>query len=809
MRPTRVFIFFLWLLFGASTCLEAGPALKPAKPQDFLYDQAAETIPATMLPGSELYDPAIVVRGSDVWLAWLEYVPGRGDRVWVGKREGDGWEFKTQVTDKPGQYARPTLTVDAAGQLWLTYEALNPDRQQWDVFIRTHRDGGHFGESRRVSPGMGTDINHRVATDPRGGLWIVWQSDCRGQFDVMAQYLATDEEDQPAEPQVVSRSPRGDWHPAVAVAPCGDVCVVWDSYDGDSFNVVSRRRIGNQWKPIAAVADGPAFEARAQVVCDRQGRVWVSWEEGGLHWGEPYRRGEYKRPAPNVIEDDRGPLHRLRKLHVALLEESGAVRHLADPLAMPALEKARTQKNRREGATYVGVSYERGLLAVDRHDRLWIVYRHFYFPRLTQQKFLHHIESGWQLFARCLEGQDWSKLYALDIYQRDGMQRLSIAPNDGSLVAAWTTGRTDRRKDPKPRGVALASFEHAGTGASDPKLQSPRPVIPVRNPAEPARRLKPTEVGGRTYQLCLGDLHRHTDVSLCQPFVDGSFDDAYRYGIEVAEHDFMGITDHACDLDRGNRSAQIWWRSTKDVDRHRLRGTFCPYFAHEKSAPGTDHNVISLTPDILRQHKMPMTTLWKGLDRNTIVIPHIYFGRGVWSYHDDAMRPLLEIYQGARNLSSEKAAHQGLAKGHRMGFICSSDHCSTATSYACVWTPEPSRESIFRSMQARRTYGATAKIRLVFRSGDHWMGEQFSAVSPPRFQIEIDGTAALQTVQVVQDGKPVERLPVPEGDKSLRTTYSARPGLSGSHYVYIHLKQVDGNQAWSSPIWFDIGPTTQ
>jgi len=809
MRLTRMTAFILGLLLSVSSSLGAGPADKPNKPSGFVYDQADETISATMLPGSELYDPGVAVRGNELWLTWLEYLPGRGDRVWVGKREGNTWALRSQVSDKPGEYARPTLTFDSAGRLWLTYEVLNPNGSQWDVFIHKHRTNGRFDQSQRVSPGSGTDINHRVAADPRGGLWIVWQGDRQGQFDVMAQHLATDGASPAAEPHVVSQSPRGDWHPAVAVTSGGNVCVVWDCYDGRSFNVVARRRIGDRWKPIKSVAAGPAFEARAQVACDRKGRTWVAWEEGGLHWGEPYRRGQFKRPAPNVVKDDRGPLHRFRKLHVALLEESGAVRHLANPLPMPAMEKARKQNNRRPGATCVGVSYERGLLTVDGHDRPWIVYRHFYLPRLTQQEFVHHIEAGWQLFARCLEGEGWSKLFALDVYQRDGMQRLSITPKENGLVAAWTTGRTDRREDPKPRGVATASFKHPESRGSDPKLQPPRPAVNVCKPAEPAPRPKPAKVGGKTYHLCLGDLHRHTDISLCQPFVDGSIDDAYRYGIEVAEHDFMGVTDHACDLDRGNRFGQIWWRSIKEAGRHRLRGTFFPYFAHEKSFPGTDHNVISLTPDVLREHKMPMKAFWKQLDRNTFVIPHIWFGRGVWSYHDDAMRPLLEIYQGARNLSSEKAAHDALAKGYHLGFICSSDHCSTATSYACVWTPEPSRESIFRSMQARRTYGATARIRLVFRSGDHWMGEQFSTTSPPEFQIDVDGTAPFETVQVVQDGEPVKRLPAAGRARSLRTTFSAGPGLSGSHYVYVHVKQVDGNQAWSSPIWFDVGPTTQ
>ena len=805
--PATVCMFELLLVVSPS--LQAGTAAKEQKTPEFLYDRADQTIPATMFEGSEYHDPSVAGDEEGLWIAWLEFVPGQGDQLWVGRCQGAEWEVKKRVSDQPGEYARPTLTVDAGGRLWLSYEALRRDNGQWDIFIRQRRSDGHYTRPQRVSPGAGTDINHHVAADPHGGIWIVWQADCGGQFDVIARRVEATDSEQPGEPHVISNSPLGDWHPALAVTAEGDVCVVWDSYDGESFNVLSRRLIGNQWKAITAVAAGPAFEGRAQVVCDRKGRTWVSWEEGGLNWGKPYRRQPPLQPGgmPNILKDLRGPLHRFRKLHVALLGENGMVQHLAQPLPMPSLDKALELEDRRKGANELGVSYERTLLTVDECDRLWVVYRHFYLPRLSQSESLvHHIEQGWQLFARCLERDGWSKLYAFDVYQRDGMQRLSIAPQAGGLVAAWNTGRTDRRGESKRRGMALGSVSHPESGASQPGLLPAQPAGRVVVPSKPATRLEPANVGGRTFHLYTGDLHRHTDLSLCQPFVDGSVDDAYRYAIEVVRHDFLAITDHACDLARGNRQGQVWWRCTKEVDRHRLTGTFFPFFGYEKSFPGTDHNVISLRADILREFNMPMAKFWKELDHDAITIPHVYFGGNVWSYQDDAKRPLLEIYQGARNLSSERAAHAALREGHHLGFISSSDHCSTASSFACVWAPEPSRESIFRSMQTRRTYGATDKIRLIFRSGDHWMGEQFAAHSPPQFQIEIDGTAPLEQVEVVQDGKPFKSLSVPSGATSLRATYSPSANLIGKHYLYIHLRQADGNQAWSSPIWVDVVP---
>ncbi len=71
----------------------------------------------------------------------------------------------------------------------------------------------------------------------------------------------------------------------------------------------------------------------------------------------------------------------------------------------------------------------------------------------------------------------------------------------------------------------------------------------------------------------------------------------------------------------------------------------------------------------------------------------------------------------------------------------------------------------------------------------------------PTFQIEIDGTAPLSRLTVYDNGLRTGELPLEKGKSSVRTTY--RPGeyFTGKHYLYVHLVQADGNQAWSSPIW--------
>src|SRR5262249_59249733 len=50
-------------------------------------------------------------------------------------------------------------------------------------------------------------------------------------------------------------------------------------------------------------------------------------------------------------------------------------------------------------------------------------------------------------------------------------------------------------------------------------------------------------VGGRTYKIVRGDLHRHTEISM-DGAIDGSLYDLYRYALNAANLDFIAVTDH-------------------------------------------------------------------------------------------------------------------------------------------------------------------------------------------------------------------------------------------------------------------------
>jgi len=68
-----------------------------------------------------------------------------------------------------------------------------------------------------------------------------------------------------------------------------------------------------------------------------------------------------------------------------------------------------------------------------------------------------------------------------------------------------------------------------------------------------------------------------------------------------------------------------------------------------------------------------------------------------------------------------------LLKGYRLAFQASSDHLSTHMSYCNIYTEKPTREAL----KKRRVYGSTDNILADFRSGAHFMGDEFETAAKP------------------------------------------------------------------------------
>ena len=809
-----MFRFFVCILFIPTIIFGHSELYQLKKVGLFRFEQAEHEHPVSSLGSPNFYESSIFISGGATRVVFLEHIPGKGDRLMSGSITDRKLEWAHSVFPGVGTYKNPTATVDAKGHTYLSWEEFKENR--WQVMVARLKEGkpgkimvlnqpASFSVDSSITPvsrSFGNGINHAVALHPEGGLSIVWQQDVGGQFDIAHARVFRGVKI--SEQKILTKNPRGDWAPRIATNADGKSFVTWDSYDGQSFNVLANWVHAQGDEPVA-LADGPLAQFRTDVTFVGD-KLFVLWEEAAANWGKDYEGGFGKW---TDIEDHHGPLHKFRLIRVAEVVDGQAVL-LSNSLPHALLDHALAQQDRRNNLEQLGVFYERGQFVTDGQDRLWLVHRSFHAPHVrTTQSVAHHIESGWQVQARCFDGDKWSKLHSFEHPQRDGLQRMSVTPTPHGFAITYTTGRTHRDAPSEHRGlfygrVAMDSFKAEKKQVSLPATK-PSKLVQTRDPTT----LREATIGGQSYQLSFGDLHRHTDLSLCFPFFDGTYDDQFRYIIEVVEHDFVGITDHARDLSNGEVDSLVWRRSVKEVTRHRLKGRFFPYFSYERSQRQTDHNVISLKDDLLRPFEPHLSEFWKEIDDDTFTIPHNTgkspaMVQALWSIHDHEKRPLMEIFQGCRANADQNMAAMvrlGYSKGYRFGLIASSDHLSTHRSYACVWSPKRERESIFRSLQARRTYGATDRIGLVFCYGQNWMGDEVKYRKGDCFSLDVSGTNAVKEVRLIKNGKLWKTFNPAEQSVRFKLSIAPDPLEGQEDYYFVELEQSDGNRAWSSPIW--------
>lgn len=595
----------------------------------------------------------------------------------------------------------------------------------------------------------------------------------------------------------------------------GDLFVAWDEHLGgsDGFDVRSVRIEDGEAGPVMTLAGGPAFQARPSAALVRgdgvRSGLWVAWEEGPEGWGETYRSVDR---LWNNVTDASGPLHSWRAVRLARVEGE-MVREVTVP--MPAFAAAASDDGRREGAARVGVFYERPEITA-HGGALVLALRHC----LQVQAPLRaptrtHVESGFTIDVRALTAEGFTAAARLDARQRDGAQRMRFAREGDALALRADVGRADRRRGQGALRVVAADVTDVTRAEASAGLESlePRRLARASTERRPERARRIQVADDAPHTLLFGDLHRHTDLSLCFPFYDGSLDDAYRYARGPGGLDFVAITDHARDLDRGDASGVPWQRSVEAVDRHHRPGEFVAFYSYERSQAQTDHNVISLTPDVLAPHTPPLVDFWSEIDpAETITIPHATshvngkrFSGDVWTKNDAERRPLAEVYQSYRDVDSlEELRTKALATDQMLGFIASSDHLSTSGAYACVWAEGAGAEAlerrpIFDALRARRTYGATARIELaVMTSEGAWMGERVEAGAAHDIVVTATAQAPLARVEFWTRAGLAHVL---EGDALGAETLQWVWSPDGDDECVVVIHTTAGERAWASPFF--------
>ncbi len=756
-----------------------------------------------------------------VWRAFLGLPPSEPVRAKGNDAKAAGDQICGVLLDREGNPGKMFKVLLKPGDVEVV--ALAPARdggcqivwaeqreKNWDLYGSTASpsdDGVECSAPVRLTEDPGVDKTPAVAALPDGSLVLVWQG-WRGTESGI--YFRRRNNGEWEEPLRLSDEGANDWNPAVATAPDGSPAIAWSRWQKGSYDVCLRVWAGGQWGPVQLVAAAEPFEAHPSLAFDRHGTLWIAYEEGRTDWG---------------MHSHTAGLRSVRNLRLRCWQS----RRVEVPRGTAALTLPEAFRD----------SSEMAHLATDGRGVLWLFFRSL---------------SGrgvWDIYGTSLGDEGWTP--PQKVPTTAGGQNVPMAAAtdaDGSLRIVWSS-------DHRVNQVGLDNHVYTSlmpnrAGRTRPLETEPAPIAAAgeaANDAADRRGPRPSfAFGGKRLELYFGDVHRHTELSVCRTGTDGSLEDAFRYAIDAAGQDFLCVTDHVQHVKILN-DYDIW-RTGKTADLHRVPGLHQPFYGYERSQrfPYGHRNIIgprrypkrvprtadnrpwSANQGYEGEQRIPPPELWSRLlDQNVITIPHTSTNpiMGTDFAHRPApMEPVVEIYQGCRYTAEHPGAPDprqtrdtdpyggktqsagyiwsALSKGYRYGFIASSDHLATGNSFTCVWAEEFTNESLLEALRKRQCYAATAKIECRMQMGPHLMGSEFAAEEVPPLEVEVAGTADLDRVDVIKDNEVVYAQKPERPTRRIRFQFQDVGIEPGVHYYYARVIQKDHNMAWISPIWVDV-----
>lgn len=766
--------------------------------------------------------PAAATANGALYIAWTTY-HNEANTVYLARRAAGEWKT-FRAAEGWGDFYGTALAADADGNIHVFWSEFRAGR--WRLVDRVFSPADeHWGPERYVAPDGDRQFFPTSVSDTNGHPWVAWQEFTPDGLDIMA---ASYSEGAWSQPIRVSPSAANDWAPSIAAAPDGAVWVAWDSYDKGNYDIFVRRIEADGADPVVAATRSALREIEPTLAVDKSGNVWVAWAESGPNWGKDW--GVLGRPGTQLRASSR----------VRLARYSGGKWSVPPQ----ALENAAPE--------WMSEMHEYPHLTIGPGQLPYLFFRKMLLRHPVEE---HELNLKFGALERRLQpwydtirgmssiqwtahdGERWLPVRELPDSSGGAYAQLATAAFDGKTAVVWPTDSRSY-EDPHVRTsqIRYAELSPDARRSETDAMRAPRQAALFENAAPTEQvdlaRVRAARWSGKApLRLFRGDLHRHTDLS-ADSQRDGDILFAYRYALDAGALDFLAVTDHS-GAERLHFYKYQWWRTRQIATMFNHPGRFAAFFGYERTVtfPGGHRNVIStrrdLQPTPISDEEFYGVESWAErlypslIDNGDIAIAHTTAGGGGtdWRDNDPRAEPVVEVFQALRGSYEEQRSPgkanttepegfvwSAWAKGWKLGLLANSDHESTHQSYAAVWAPELRSDAILDAIKQRRTFAATDNIVLQFeavggRGEPAKMGSVIAASKPPELRIRVQGSAPIESLEVIRNGAIVHRAE--PGRASVALSFLDADPPEGTAYYHVRLVQQNKQIAWSSPIWVE------
>ncbi|MEX0721519.1 MAG: DUF3604 domain-containing protein [Balneolaceae bacterium] len=769
-------------------------------------------------PGHVQENPALAIdqQGNQIIAILERELPEKKFRVFT-YRENDLYEIAVIQPENITGLSEPAI-CSFDGKIMLAFSLEKNDR--WEIaYSILDAEGKQESNSYTIIPQSSRiNITPAVAAD-ENHAYILWESSEKGKRVILGAKV---DANGAGKPNRLTDANYNSNNPAVLALPNGDTFAAWDSIRNGSGDIYGAWFRNGKWENEIQLTSNIRMEKRP-FLANQGNDIWMCWEAQSF---DHNFSGNITEQRIIVAKWTDNRFYMPKNLFESVSPDTHNDSVNTDTPWITHYENSPRQK----------YNLVRPRIAFDQSGALWVTAREFMELRQSGSKPTIWKYSGekWTERNRLLDQQgkrqpvpiSFSGKYGYAVYQYDD---LPITHTQIGEDINWKSGF----------GISELPVSEEKSELITVPLKMPETKFSLKEKMRKINLELPrqeVQYKGDTLKLYFGDLHSHSDISVCRRSWNPSVKEVFELNRDVQELDFIALTDHGYNLD-----AAQWDYLKEQVRNNHDEGTFVTILAQEWTSQGHPpdapkeeqgyghHNLLFLDPHFAHfydAHVGDITPkkLWEQLKKDGaefIFIPHQIADMGTniskdWDYMDEKMQPVAEIYQGRGSYEymncPKQAIHGARFKGPYMqdvwerkniiGIIASPDHWG-GIGKAAVWAKDLSREGIFEAIRSRHTYGTTGtKIGLLFRSPQAIMGDKVAVSSNPEYNFQIKSQAKenIEEVVIFRNNEIVHRQ-VPM-KKEVNIDWRDEQPLNKFSWYYTRIICEDGEIAWSSPIWF-------
>ena len=212
----------------------------------------------------------------NLWVAWHAGAAGQRD-VYLSKRGSGESNFADpiQLTSDAGDQANADLAIGADNRLYIVWQ--DNRRGNWDVYFRTSSDGANWSAETRITDSDDNQIVPVVAVDGTSRCHVAWQDDRDGHQDI---YVAgSGDRFASATVARVTSHASDQTDPDIAVDASGDVYLLWTDARNGSDDIYGAASNSNSWANVAVVTGAGDQYAPALAAEDEGTRLHLAWTD--------------------------------------------------------------------------------------------------------------------------------------------------------------------------------------------------------------------------------------------------------------------------------------------------------------------------------------------------------------------------------------------------------------------------------------------------------------------------------------------------------------------------------------------------